>query len=52
MEPLVAVLKAESEKRGVRVAQSDMFELLAAESCTQCCQDSGGGNRQCPPKAT
>jgi hypothetical protein len=52
MEPLVAVLKAESEKRGVRIAQEDVFELLEAEACTQCCEVSGGGNKQCPPKTT
>ena len=52
MEQLVASLKAASETRGVRVAQEDVFELLEAEACTQCCQESGGGNRQCPPKVT
>jgi hypothetical protein len=46
------MLKAESERKGVRIPQDDVFALLGAEACTQCCQDSGGGNKQCPPKTT
>ena len=50
LERLVAVLREESRKRGVKLVQDDVFALLAAESCTQCCKESNGGNKECPPK--
>jgi hypothetical protein len=50
MERIVAVLREVSRKRDVKLIQDDMFRLLAAESCTQCCKDSNGGNKECPPK--
>lgn len=50
MERLVDELREASQRRDVRIEQSDVFAMLEAESCTQCCKESGGGNKECPPK--
>jgi hypothetical protein len=50
MKDMTAVLKSESQKRGVKVG-ADVFDLLLSAACTECCSVEKGGNRSCPPKA-
>jgi hypothetical protein len=48
MKDLIAVLKKESQERGVRVG-AEVFDLILTAACTECCSSEKGGNRQCPP---
>jgi hypothetical protein len=48
MKDLIAGLKNESKKRGVKV-EADVFDLLLTAACSECCSVEKGGNKQCPP---
>lgn len=50
MNNLTANLRNEALRRGLALpAEDDVFQLLLAEACSQCCQDHSGGNGTCPP---
>jgi hypothetical protein len=48
MNDMIAALKNESKKRGVKVG-ADVFDLILTAACTECCSVEKGGNRECPP---
>jgi hypothetical protein len=49
MYDTIEQLRTRIESRRMTLDASDLFALLAAEACSQCCTNSDGGNGSCPP---
>jgi hypothetical protein len=49
MRATIDMLRMELESKRIEIDQSRLFAMLEAESCTQCCTQSAGGNGSCPP---
>jgi hypothetical protein len=49
MKTLIDRMKDRVHEQGIEpAADGRLFELLAV-ACSQCCTDSNGGNKTCPP---
>jgi hypothetical protein len=49
MKTTIELLRNRMENEGITIDASRVFDLLAAEACSQCCTQSDGGNGSCPP---
>jgi hypothetical protein len=49
MKTTVELLRDEMSKRGIAIEMGQVFDLLEAVACEQCCTQSSGGNGSCPP---
>jgi hypothetical protein len=49
MNALIDRLRSKVQEEGIESpANGGLFELLSV-ACSQCCTDSNGGNKTCPP---